>query len=165
MSDRVGHRRVILLSMLVPVPFLVAAPNVPPQWTLACLAIAGFFMLSTLPVNVSFGQLIAPVSAATVASLLMGFAWGVGALLVPVTGWIADHWGLDATMTALGSCRCSAWRWPGRCRGAWTDGCRFAVVGFRSLVVGRRRLSRCVSELQTRTPEVAGRRRGLDETP
>lgn len=102
MSDRVGHRRVILLSMLMPVPFLVAAPNVPPQWTLVCLGIAGFFMLSTLPVNVSFGQLIAPVSAATVASLLMGFAWGAGALLVPVTGWMADRWGLETTLTALG---------------------------------------------------------------
>ena len=43
------------------------------------------------------------MSAATVASLMMGFAWGAGALLVPVTGWAADRWGLEATMTALGA--------------------------------------------------------------
>jgi FSR family fosmidomycin resistance protein-like MFS transporter len=102
MADRIGHRRVILLSMLAPVPFLLAAPNVSPYATLACLGVAGFFMLATLPVNVSFGQLIAPVSAATVASLLMGFAWGAGALVVPVAGLIADRWGLEPTMTALG---------------------------------------------------------------
>ena len=78
LADTVGHRRVILMSMLLPVPFLVAAPIVPPSLTLVSLALAGFFLQSTLPVNVSFGQLIAPVSAATVASLLMGFAWGLG---------------------------------------------------------------------------------------
>lgn len=102
MADHVGHRRVILMSMLLPVPFLMAAPGGSPWLTLVCLGVAGFFMLSTLPVNVSFGQLIAPVSAGTVASLLMGFAWGAGALLVPVTGWLADRWGLETTMTVLG---------------------------------------------------------------
>ena len=102
LADTVGHRRVILLSMLLPVPFLVAAPIVPPSLTLLSLAMAGFFLQSTLPVNVSFGQLIAPVSAATVASLLMGFAWGLGGLLVPMTGLIADRVGLEATMVGLG---------------------------------------------------------------
>jgi FSR family fosmidomycin resistance protein-like MFS transporter len=103
MADRVGHRLVILLSMLVPVPFLMAAPLGTAVVTLSCLAIAGFFMQATLPVNVSFGQLIAPVSPATVASLLMGFAWGFGAIFVPAVGWLADRWGLDATMVALGA--------------------------------------------------------------
>jgi FSR family fosmidomycin resistance protein-like MFS transporter len=103
MSDRVGHRRVILLSMAVPIPFLMAAPLGPPAVTLSCLTIAGFFMQATLPVNVSFGQLLAPVSPATVASLLMGFAWGAGALFVPGIGALADRWGLDATMVALGT--------------------------------------------------------------
>ena len=102
LADTVGHRRVILMSMLMPVPFLVAAPIVPPSLTLVSLALAGFFLQSTLPVNVSFGQLIAPVSAATVASLLMGFAWGLGGLLVPMTGLIADRAGLEATMVGLG---------------------------------------------------------------
>lgn len=74
----------------------------PPSLTLVALALAGFFLQSTLPVNVSFGQLIAPVSAATVASLLMGFAWGLGGLLVPMTGVIADRAGLEATMIGLG---------------------------------------------------------------
>ena len=44
------------------------------------LAIGGFFLQSTLPVNVMFGQALAPVSAATVSSLMMGFAWGTGGL-------------------------------------------------------------------------------------
>jgi hypothetical protein len=41
------------------------------------LAIGGFLRQSTLPVNVTFGQTIAPISTATVSSLMMGFAWGM----------------------------------------------------------------------------------------
>ena len=61
-------------------------------WTfVVVLAIGGFFLQSTLPVNVTFGQSLAPVSAATVSSLMMGFAWGTGGLSVPFVGMIADR--------------------------------------------------------------------------
>ena len=60
------------------------------------LAIGGFFLQSTLPVNVIFGQAIAPVSAATVSSLMMGFAWGTGGMTVPLTGFVADRVGIEA---------------------------------------------------------------------
>ena len=52
------------------------------------LAIGGFFLQSTLPVNVTFGQSLAPVSAATVSSLMMGFAWGTGGLACQSSGWL-----------------------------------------------------------------------------
>jgi FSR family fosmidomycin resistance protein-like MFS transporter len=102
MADSIGPRRVILASMLGAVPFLVAAPTVSPAWALACLAVAGFFLQSTLSVNVTFGQAIAPGNAATVASLLMGFAWGLGGLLLPLAGLVADWAGLVPTMVGLG---------------------------------------------------------------
>ena len=62
------------------------------------LAIGGFFLQSTLPVNVVFGQALAPVSAATVSSLMMGFAWGMGGLSVPIVGAIADRYGIEHTL-------------------------------------------------------------------
>lgn len=102
-SDRVGHRRVILGSMVFPIPFLLAAPSLPVPGTIVCLAMAGLFLQSTLPVNVSYGQMIAPANAsATVASLLMGFAWGMGGFLVPLAGACADRFGLQPTLTAMG---------------------------------------------------------------
>lgn len=102
MADTLGHRRVILVSMLGAAPFLVVSPLVSPGLALVCLTVAGFFLQSTLSVNVSFGQLLAPVSAATVASLLMGFAWGLGGLLIPLAGIVADRAGLEPTMVAMG---------------------------------------------------------------
>ena len=65
------------------------------------LGIGGFFLQSTLPVNVVFGQALAPVSAATVSSLMMGFAWGMGGFSVPLAGWIADRYGIERTLLGL----------------------------------------------------------------
>ena len=100
-ADRFGHRRVIALSLILAVPFLFAA-TLSDGWMFVLLvAIGGFFLQSTLPVNVTFGQALAPVSAATVSSLMMGFAWGSGGLTVPIVGRIADIVGLDPTLRGL----------------------------------------------------------------
>src|SRR6478672_3130759 len=62
---------------------------------------AGGFLQSTLPVNVVFGQALAPVSAATVSSLMMGFAWGMGGFSVPLVGAIADRAGIERTLFGI----------------------------------------------------------------
>ena len=100
-ADRFGHRRVIVLSLVLAVPFLFAATLVEGWWFVLLVALGGFFLQSTLPVNVTFGQALAPVSAATVSSLMMGFAWGSGGLTVPFVGRIADLAGLDLTLRGL----------------------------------------------------------------
>jgi FSR family fosmidomycin resistance protein-like MFS transporter len=100
-ADRYGARRLIILSLVASVPFLAAAPLLT-GWTLvAVLAIGGFLLQSTLPVNVTFAQTIAPISAATVSSLMMGFAWGTGGLSAPFVGMVADRIGIERTLTAL----------------------------------------------------------------
>ena len=100
-ADRFGHRRVIILSLVIAVPFLFAATLVDGWWFVLLVALGGFFLQSTLPVNVTFGQALAPVSAATVSSLMMGFAWGSGGLTVPLVGRMADLAGLDLTLRGL----------------------------------------------------------------
>jgi MFS transporter, FSR family, fosmidomycin resistance protein len=99
MSDRYGARRVIIWSLLAAVPFLLVG-QLASGWTLTLLiSLGGFLLQSTLPVNVTFGQQIAPVSAATVSSLMMGFAWGVGSLLAPVVGVLGDSLGLNVALS------------------------------------------------------------------
>ncbi|HSL23027.1 MAG TPA: MFS transporter [Vicinamibacterales bacterium] len=100
-ADRFGARRVIIMSLLLATPFLVAAPALHGVWFTIALSIGGFFLQSTLPVNVTFGQAIAPVSAATVSSLMMGFAWGTGGLAVPLVGMLADRIGIERTLMLL----------------------------------------------------------------
>jgi FSR family fosmidomycin resistance protein-like MFS transporter len=116
-ADRWGARRVIVLSLLVSAPFLAIAPLLSGWAFAATLAVGGFFLQSTLPVNVTFGQAIAPVSAATVSSLMMGFAWGTGGLSVPIVGLAADRFGIEITLVALSvgpiAAALCAWPLPG----------------------------------------------------
>jgi MFS transporter, FSR family, fosmidomycin resistance protein len=100
-ADRYGARRIIALSLIASCPFLFAAPFLTGVPFVVILAIGGLFLQSTLPVNVTFGQSLAPVSAATVSSLMMGFAWGTGGLSVPFVGLIADRIGIEHTLVGL----------------------------------------------------------------
>ncbi len=65
------------------------------------VSLGGFLLQSTLPVNVTFGQMIAPISAATVSSLMMGFAWGTGGLSVPFVGLLADRIGIERALVTM----------------------------------------------------------------
>jgi FSR family fosmidomycin resistance protein-like MFS transporter len=100
-ADRFGARRVIALSLVISTPFLFLAPFLTGWMFVVVLAIGGVFLQSTLPVNVTFGQSLAPVSAATVSSLMMGFAWGTGGLSVPFVGMIADRIGIEHTLVGV----------------------------------------------------------------
>jgi FSR family fosmidomycin resistance protein-like MFS transporter len=101
LADRFGARRVIVWSLVAAVPFLAAAPALHGAAFVSVLAAGGFLLQSTLPVNVTFGQAIAPISAATVSSLMMGFAWGTGGLSVPFVGLMADRVGIESTLMAI----------------------------------------------------------------
>ena len=100
-ADRFGPRRVIILSLVCSVPFLMIAPLLHGWLFVIVLAAGGFLLQSTLPVNVTYAQLIAPVSAATVSSLMMGFAWGTGGLSVPLVGMMADRFGIERALVVL----------------------------------------------------------------
>jgi len=101
LADRFGSKRVIAVSLLLCVPLLVGATRLSGWPLVAMLAAGGFFLQSTLPVNVTFAHQIAPVSAATVSSLMMGFAWGTGGLTAPLVGSMADRFGIVPTLTVM----------------------------------------------------------------
>ena len=101
LADRWGARLVIMLSLVLAVPFLAVAPTLSGWAFVAVLSVGGFLLQSTLPVNVTFGQTIAPISAATVSSLMMGVAWGMGGLSVPFVGMLADRIGIEQTLTCM----------------------------------------------------------------
>jgi FSR family fosmidomycin resistance protein-like MFS transporter len=101
LADRHGARRVILWSLVSAVPFMAAAPWLPPGGFTALLAIGGLLLQSTLPISVTFAQTFVKGGAATVSSLMMGFAWGMGSLFVPLIGAGADRFGIERTLAVL----------------------------------------------------------------
>jgi MFS transporter, FSR family, fosmidomycin resistance protein len=101
LADRYGPRRVILWSLIAAVPFMAAAPRLSPVGFTAMLSLGGLLLQSTLPISVTFAQSFVKGGAATVSSLMMGFAWGMGSLFVPIIGAAADRYGIEQTLAAL----------------------------------------------------------------
>jgi MFS transporter, FSR family, fosmidomycin resistance protein len=101
LADRFGARRMIMWSLITAVPFLALAPTLNGWALVAVVSVGGFLLQSTLPVNVTFGQTIAPISAATVSSLMMGFGWGTAGLSVPFVGLLADRIGIEQALMAM----------------------------------------------------------------
>lgn len=100
-ADRVGPRRVIVWTMIASVPFMALAPHLTPIGFTAMLAIGGLLLQSTLPISVTFAQTFVKGGAATVSSLMMGFAWGMGSLTVPLVGMGADRFGIQPTLAVV----------------------------------------------------------------
>jgi FSR family fosmidomycin resistance protein-like MFS transporter len=101
LSDRHGARRVMIWTLVGSVPFLAAAPLLPAWGFAAMLGVGGLLLQSTLPVSVTFAQTFTRAGAATVSSLMMGFAWGMGSLAVPVIGAAADRFGINVALLGL----------------------------------------------------------------
>lgn len=102
LADRFGGRRVIQISMIGSVPLLVCFFVAHGAAALFGLALGGFVLLFTIPVNVVMAQELAPAQAGTVSALMMGFAWGMaGLIFVPLTGWISDRLSLHFALGSL----------------------------------------------------------------
>ena len=101
LSDRFGAPRVMTATLIASVPFLATAPLLSPWGFTAMLAIGGLLLQSTLPVSVTYAQSVTKAGAATVSSLMMGFAWGMGSLAVPIIGLSADRFGINITLVGL----------------------------------------------------------------
>ncbi|TMQ73639.1 MAG: MFS transporter [Candidatus Eisenbacteria bacterium] len=101
LADRWGGRRVVVRSFVLATPLYLGFLFLPDWRGLVCLVAGGFFLQSSLPVNVVMGQELSPQHSSTISSLLMGAAWGVGALLIGPIGALADAQGLHAALLAL----------------------------------------------------------------
>jgi len=101
LADRWGGRRVIVASFVGAAPLYLAFVLLPEGLGLPCLMLGSFVLQTSLPVNVVMGQELAPEHSSTISSLLMGAAWGLGALLIGPAGALADHRGLPTALLAL----------------------------------------------------------------
>jgi FSR family fosmidomycin resistance protein-like MFS transporter len=104
LADRVDRGMLLVQLCFWSLPAHAAAVWLAPGtglWMVAA-ACAGFFGLATLPPIVVMAQEMLPSGTAVNSGIVMGLAWGVGALGVLVTGRLADVVGPQAaTLVSL----------------------------------------------------------------
>ncbi|NOQ20945.1 MAG: MFS transporter [Desulfobacterales bacterium] len=101
LSDRIGFKSVFICAHLLATPCMIAALYLPGYWIFVFAFLSGFFILATMPLGVALAQKLAPGGKSMASSLMMGLAYGMGGLLTPLTGKLADIFTIRPVLAAL----------------------------------------------------------------
>jgi FSR family fosmidomycin resistance protein-like MFS transporter len=100
-SDRIGFKPVFLFTFLFMAPALWLLMQLNGNWIYLGAALAGGFVLAPLPLGVTMAQTLAPKGRSMVASLMMGFAYGLGGAIAPIIGKLADTYTIRPVLTVI----------------------------------------------------------------
>jgi FSR family fosmidomycin resistance protein-like MFS transporter len=100
-SDRIGFKPVFIFTHVLMAPVLIMFLNLPGYWAHVGALIAGAMVLATMPLGVVMAQTLAPKSRSMVASLMMGFAFGLGGTMSPIVGKLADLYTIETVLMGI----------------------------------------------------------------
>ncbi|WP_028402653.1 MFS transporter [Ectobacillus panaciterrae] len=98
-ADRFGKKNVILFSMIGSAPLALLLPYVSLAWVVPLFIAIGFIMSSSFSVTVVYAQELLPGKVGMVSGLIVGLAFGMGALGAVALGKLADMYSLGFIMT------------------------------------------------------------------
>lgn len=103
LADRFGKKNIIIFSMLGSAPLALLLPHVSLSWVVPLFVCIGFISSSSFSVIVVYAQELVPGKVGMVSGLIVGLAFGLGALGAVVLGKLADVYSLQFIMV-LCSC-------------------------------------------------------------
>jgi FSR family fosmidomycin resistance protein-like MFS transporter len=95
LSDRIEFKKIFYAAHVMMLPALLFFLRASGNWVYVGAALSGFFVLATLPIGVVMAQKLAPKGRSMVASLMMGFAYGLGGAL---TGKLSDIYSIPTVL-------------------------------------------------------------------
>ncbi|MBN1103359.1 MAG: MFS transporter [Deltaproteobacteria bacterium] len=101
LSDRFGYKRVFMLCHSAATPILYLLLLLPGDWIFCTAFMAGGLAMATLPLSVAWAQEMAHKGKSMVSSLMMGFAFGVGGMMSPLTGKLAEIFSIRSVLGCL----------------------------------------------------------------
>ena len=94
LSDRIGRRPMIWISILGALPFTLALPYANLFWTGVLTIVIGLLMASAFPAILVYAHELMPGRVGLVSGVFFGLAFGLGGLGAAVMGYIADAQGI-----------------------------------------------------------------------
>ncbi|SFA46867.1 MFS transporter, FSR family, fosmidomycin resistance protein [Anoxybacillus pushchinoensis] len=98
LADRFGRRNLIFASTLGTAPFALILPYVPLHFVLPIVFVTGFILSSSFATFVVYAQELLPGNVGMASGLIVGLAFGMGALGAVALGKIADVYTLKTLM-------------------------------------------------------------------
>ena len=96
LSDKVGRKYVIWISILGASPFALLMPHVTFLWTIILSFCTGLVLSSAFPAILVYAQELLPGKTGLVSGLFYGFAFGVAGIASAVLGSMADIYGIES---------------------------------------------------------------------
>jgi len=93
LADRVGLKKMIVLSVAGAAPFALLLPHVSQMWIYPLMFVIGLILQSGFSVSVVYAQQLLPGSIGMASGLITGLAFGMGAVGAVVLGEISHHLG------------------------------------------------------------------------
>jgi len=100
LSERIGYKPIFYFAHSLTTPSLWLLLYLPGNWVYFSAFLAGFLLLSTLPLAVAMAQELAPKGRSMVSSLI-GLAFGTGGMMIPLAGKLADIFSIRAVLVFL----------------------------------------------------------------
>ena len=90
LTDRIGRRPMIWISIVGALPFTLALPYASLFWSGVLTVVIGLLMASAFPAILVYAQELVPGRVGLVSGMFFGFAFGLGGLGAAAMGRIAD---------------------------------------------------------------------------
>ncbi len=94
LTDKIGRRPMIWISILGALPFTLALPYADLFWSAVLTIIIGLLMASAFPAILVYAHELVPGRVGLISGMFFGFAFGLGGLGAAAMGYIADAHGI-----------------------------------------------------------------------
>lgn len=98
LADRFGRRAVILGTLVLSIPAILLFVLFPGPQAFVWGILFGLLAASTAPITLILAQELMAARAGFASGLVLGLGFVAGAIGVPITGLLADHFGLEVAL-------------------------------------------------------------------
>ena len=95
-SDKIGRKYVIWISILGASPFALLLPHAGLFWTIILSFCTGFVLSSAFPAIIVYAQELLPGKLGLISGLFYGFAFGIAGIASAILGKMADTQGVES---------------------------------------------------------------------
>ena len=101
LSDRFGRKPVIVTTTFAAIPAFAGILFTHGPLLILSIILSGFLLWSSFAVTISMAHELVPTQIGLISGLFMGIAMGAGGIGVSISGIVADHCGLSATLATF----------------------------------------------------------------
>jgi FSR family fosmidomycin resistance protein-like MFS transporter len=99
--ERTRAKRLFALSTVLPTPFFALFAFWSSKASIVPAGLAALLIGLATPLTIAWAQKLQPTKAGLVSGLMLGFAWGVSDLAVPLVAVAAEYIGRPATLAGV----------------------------------------------------------------